>query len=258
MKYINKGICIFCKRDSNQTSFTEKAHTMPKSLGSESIGVDICNECNHYFGEPDLLSTPNLCIEVCVKEIFGLTKHLLECEKGLENKKLKSRYFEFWKSKNKIVIKNAYKCNFIFQKTFVNQFKRGLYEMFLQEFHKETGKGLEHRFDAIRNFARYNEGNIPLYHLQDNGVILTEQTFPPPQFRFTDKQFQNIDTYGFYTLILYGKWFFMEVTPQAIICREEYLKKAEEIIGSGFSFNRLVEVSSIQDIDFLLQKLYGG
>lgn len=260
MEYIDKGVCIFCKRDSNQTSFTEKPHTMPKSLGSESIGVDICNECNHYFGEPDLLSKPNLCIEVCVKEIFGLTKHLLESEKEAVNQRLKSRYFEFWKSKNKIVIKKAFQYNFIFQKTFVNQFKRGLYEMFLQEYHKETGKGLEPRFDAIRNYSRYNKGNIPLYHLQsDNGIILIEQTFSSPRFRFSTKQFEDIDTYGFYTFILYGKWFYMEVTPRAEICREVYLKKeAQKSIGSGFVFSRLVEVNSINDIDFTLRNLYGG
>lgn len=131
--------------------------------------------------------------------------------------------------------------------------------MFLQEYHKETSNGLESRFDAIRNFARYNQGNIPLYHLQsDNGIILIEDKFPSPQFRFTPKQIEHIDTYGFYTFILYGKWFYMEVTPRAEICREVYLRKeAQEVIGSGFVFSRLVEVNSINDIDFTLRKLYG-
>lgn len=95
MKYINKGVCIFCKRDSTQTSFTEKPHTMPKSLGSNSIGFDICNECNHYFGEPDLLSKPNLIIEVCVKEIFGLIKHLLESERQTTTQILNQNILNF-------------------------------------------------------------------------------------------------------------------------------------------------------------------
>lgn len=53
MDYINKGTCIFCGKDVTQTTFKEKPHTMPKSLGSINIGVDICDECNHYFGQPD-------------------------------------------------------------------------------------------------------------------------------------------------------------------------------------------------------------
>ena len=46
MDYINKGTCIFCGKDITQTTFKEKPHTMPKSLGSINIGVDICDECN--------------------------------------------------------------------------------------------------------------------------------------------------------------------------------------------------------------------
>lgn len=41
MDYRNKGFCIFCGKDATQTTFKEKPHTMPKSLGSISIGVDI-------------------------------------------------------------------------------------------------------------------------------------------------------------------------------------------------------------------------
>lgn len=256
MKYINKGICIFCKRDGFEATFNEKPHTMPRSLGSNSIGFDVCDECNHYFGEPDKLSNPQLGIELCVKEILGLTKHLLQYQLKSNTKRLKSIFFEFYASKAKLKVKSKYQL-FIpnFQKTLLNQFKRGLYEMFLQEYHKETKKGLEKCFDEIRNYARYNEGDIPLYHLQSsNGIVLIEDNLTTPKFTFTPNQINDIENLGFCSLIIFGKWFYLEVTPQAACNREDYLKNATKLIG--FVFNQLLEVKSVNDIDFTLRNLF--
>ena len=260
MNYTNKGQCIFCLRGKFETEFTEKPHTMPKSLGGVSIGVDICNECNHYFGEPDLLSNPQLNIEVCVKEIFGIIKVLLNCLRDNNQKQvrknLKSIYFEYWKSKNKIVIKKAFRLNYSFINTFTNQFKRGLYEMFIQEYHKETGNGLNSKFNEIREYARYNRGDVPLYYAVWN-ILPVGEDINTPKFNFSKHQFETIDTYGFYTLILWGQWFFMEVTPRAKLCREIYLKNEERtIVGTGTIFKGIIEVKKITDIDFTLSKLY--
>ena len=257
MDYINKGTCIFCGKDVTQTTFKEKPHTMPKSLGSINIGVDICDECNHYFGQPDDFVFPKLCIEVCVKEIFGLPKALLNRKDNSE--RLKSIYFEYWKSKRKIVLKSHFKFNDRFLTTFARQFKRGIYEMFLQEYHKITGNGLDNRFNQIRRFARYNIGDIPLYYLVNNGVYLIEEKFSCPKFSFCDSLFNDIETYGFYTLILYGQWFFLEVTPRAELSREIYLKmQCEKINVGGFVYRDLIEIKRITDIDFSLRSLFGG
>lgn len=261
MTYINKGHCIFCLRDKSQTKFTEKPHTMPKSLGSVSIGVDICNECNHYFGEPDLLTKPHLCIEVCVKEIFGLIKQLIITEKEeRKQERLKSIYFEYWKSKQKIVIKSTFRHDAVFLKTFTNQFKRGIYEMFLQEYHKETGNGLDSCFNEIREYARYNKGNIPLYYVQNSrGILFIDNNISSPKFHFSPAQFEDIDNYGFYTLIILGQWFYLEVTPRAKLCRDIYLRnEVKKVLGTGFVFNSIIEISTITDIDFTLRNLYGG
>lgn len=256
MKYVDKGICIFCGRDSTITSFRERPHTMPKSLGSINIGFDVCDECNHYFGEPDELSFPKLSIEVCVKEVFGLMKVLIYG--GNTAGRLKSIYFSYWESKNKIVFRSHFKFNDRFLTTFAIQFKRGIYEMFLQEYHKQTGKGLEDRFNQIRNFARYNTGNIPLYYLVNNGILLLEKELQHPKFSFSESQFNDIDTYGFYTLILYGKWFFLEVTPRASLCREVFLEKqCTELNVGGFIHSKLIEITRITDIDFSLRNLFG-
>lgn len=262
MEYIDKGKCIFCLRTTEQTTFKEKPHTMPQSLGSQNIGVDICDECNHYFGEPDLLSSPTLSVEGAVKEIFGVVKVLLNSEREKNQqqikKMLKSRFFEYWHSKNKIVIKKAFQYNHQFINTFTNQFKRGIYEMFLQEFHKETGRGLESQFDEIRNYARYNKGNIPLYYVLNNGVLLVEDNITNPKFHFSEKQYESIDTYGFYAFILWGQWFYLAVTPRAKLSRDVYLSnEARKVVGTGFVNRGIIELQKITEVDFTLRELYG-
>lgn len=46
-------------------------------MGGNIIGVDICDECNHYFGSPDALiaNPPRFAVEVCVKEIMNISQH---------------------------------------------------------------------------------------------------------------------------------------------------------------------------------------
>ena len=261
MQHIDKGQCIFCLKKQPEISFSEKPHTMPRSLGSDSIGVDICNDCNHYFGQPDKLSFPQLCIEVCVKEVFGMIKHLLNASRNDnygKNNRLRSIFFEYRHSESKIKIKSNFQYNHRFINTFTNQFKRGLYEMFLQEYHKATLNGLDAKYNVIREYARFNRGNIPLYYMQNNGVFLIEDNIVNPKFNFSENQFQTIEDYGFYTLMLWGQIFFLEVTPRASLCRDIYLKKeASKFIGSGFVFRDCIEVEKITDIDFTLRSLLG-
>lgn len=234
---------------------------MPRSLGSDNIGFDICDDCNHYFGQPDKLSFPKLCIEVCVKEVFGMVKHLLNASKNDEygkTNRMRSIFFEYRHSESKIKIKSNFQYNYKFINTFTNQFKRGVYEMFLQEYHKTTQNGLDEKFNEIREYARFNRGNIPLYYLQNNGVFLLEDNISNPKFHFSENQFQTIDDYGFYSLMLWGQMFFLEVTPRARLCRDIYLRKeATKLIGTGFVYRGLIEVKKITDIDFTLRSLLG-
>ncbi len=262
MQYIDKGQCIFCLRKHPEVSFFEKPHTMPRSLGSDSIGFDVCNDCNHYFGESDKLSFPQLCIEVCVKEVFGIIKHLLNVSKNDEygkKNRMRSIFFEYRHSESKIKIKSSFQYNHRFINSFTNQFKRGLYEMFLQEYHKVTQNGLDAKFDEIREYARFNKGNVPVYYMLNNGVFLLEENIANPKFHFSENQFETIERYGFYSLWLWGQIFFLEVTPKAKLCRDTYLRReATELIGTRFVFRGLIELEKITDIDFTLRSLFGG
>lgn len=105
-RYTHIGKCIFCKCEEPKVSFFHRPHILPKSMGGEIIGVDICDECNKYFGSSDILikEPPKWSIEVCVKEIIGIARYLfLKHEK---NTKYKSRFFNIWESKHTIEIKN--------------------------------------------------------------------------------------------------------------------------------------------------------
>ena len=48
--YINTGICIWCGKKFPEVSFQSKPHVLSKRLGGDEIGLDICDDCNHYFG----------------------------------------------------------------------------------------------------------------------------------------------------------------------------------------------------------------
>ncbi len=177
---------------------------------------------------------------------------------GHENDTLKSLYFNYWRSRDTLQIKPTFASTPSFRRVFIKQFKRGLYELFLQEYHLATVKGLDSRFDRIRGYARYGFGDVPVWHLQTR-MLLIEDDLSIPQFHFSESIMEEIDTYGFYELYIWGFWFLLEVTPRAELTREVYLQnKARDMRVGGFVVARMVELKDIDDIDYTLRQLYGG
>lgn len=119
-----------------------------------------------------------------------MIRYMLQYEQHKHDKAhLPSIYFNIRLSENKIEIKKRFKIGGAFNRVFTTQFKRGLYEMFLQEYHNATRNGLEERFDKVRFYARYNIGNLPLWHITgDNGIILVENNLDEPRMPFTEHQ----------------------------------------------------------------------
>lgn len=254
--YTKIGTCIFCKRDTSQTTFKEKAHTVSKSLGGQNIGVDICDECNHYFGEPDKKLFPRLSIEVCVKEILGLSQILLQDN---PDKILKSKYFNYYRNLGKITVKPQFRRNRQWLQLFAHQFKRGLYEMWLQEYHKFSNDGLNPVFDEIRRFARYDIGDIPLYYAINNGCIPVGENIQHPTFNINEQSLQDMYDYGFYSLLIEGHFFLMEITSKARLSRCVYLPKmAQKLHIGSFIYRDLIEIKSITDIDFSYRTLFAN
>lgn len=257
-QYIEKGRCIFCGKSAGETTFYTKPHTTPRSLGSRRIGFDVCDDCNHFFGSPDKTMRPCVPVETSVKEFFGLLRFLImQNREGHREDRLKSIYFNFWRSKNLLEIKPSFGRTSSFRRVFIKQFKRGLYELFLQEYHRETKNGLDAKFDRVRRYARFGVGDLPLWHLQSR-MLLVEDDLAQPQLHFTENCLQQINTYGFYSMYLWGMWFYLEVTPRAELSREVFLKDESKRLNVGdFVFSKLVDVQNMSDIDFILRSLFG-
>jgi len=103
--------CIWCRRTNNETSFNKEAHTIPKSIGGEDICLNVCDNCNHYFGSPHN-NLPS--IETVFKETFNITrvKFLDTIQEIGKNKVLThptSLYFDINLKKRKLSLKLTFR-----------------------------------------------------------------------------------------------------------------------------------------------------
>ncbi|MBW8332873.1 MAG: hypothetical protein K0M40_12690 [Prolixibacteraceae bacterium] len=259
-KYIETGQCIWCLKKEPEVSFFNKPHTISKKLGATKIGFDICDSCNNFFGTIDRNQKYRMSVELAFKEILNIMRLLLKNDLN-ENtyKSFKSVYFSYHHSESTIRIKSSFKLQPYFIGSLTRQFKKGIYETFLQEYHRVTKNGLDDRFNPIRKFVRYDIGNPPLYFLENNGVHFVEEDIDNISFHFPENVLSQIDDFGFYTMLIYSNVFFLEVTPRADLTREIFLnKESRKLIGSGFIYTQLRKLEYITDIDFTLRKLYGN
>jgi hypothetical protein len=257
-KYIENGQCIWCLKKEPEVSFLNKPHTISKKLGATKIGFDICDNCNTFFGTIDKTQKYPMSVELAFKEIMNIMRLLLGNDLN-ENtyKTYNSIYFEYHHSKSLIRIKKSFKLRPHFIISLTRQFKKGIYEIFLQEYHRETKNGLDERFNSIRQFVRNDIGNLPLYFLDNNGVHMVEVNLNNYSLNFNENVLSQINDFGFYTMIIFSNVFFLEVTPRSEFSREIFLpKESKKFIGNGFIHTKLRKMEYITDIDFTLRKLY--
>lgn len=258
--YINIGTCIFCGKSIPEVTFHTQPHTMPKAMGGRNIGVDVCDDCNHYFGTIDNTIRPPLSPEICVKEILNVTEYLVDMAKAEKNgtilPQLKSIYFSIYQKRNLIWFKKSFESTPAFRHAFTRCFKRGLYEIFLQEYHRQTGKGLDFKFDTIRRFARYNEGEWPVWHMQYNmnvGLHFSLDESKGLSLPMSDSALKDIEDYGMFSFLIRGFWFYLAVTPKERKKYEEYLMTQNKDL-QGNIFRGVVLLEDINQIDFTLSR----
>ena len=145
--YIEKGICIWCKLSEPNITFHTEPHIAPKALGCTQIGFDICDSCNHYFGTANN-SEPNT--NLIFSEVFKSIRLFSTTRDENSWRNYKSAYFEYRYKDNSIRLKKTFNSRIM-----TKQFKRAIYEVFLQNYHKETMFGLDTQFDHVRNYARF-------------------------------------------------------------------------------------------------------
>jgi len=257
-KYIKKGQCIWCLKKEPNVTFNVEPHTISRQLGANNIGVDICDSCNHYFGKVDNTQKYPMSIELAFKEIMNVMRLLLKNDLNEKTyKTFKSIYFNYHHSKSTIKINNRFKLQPFFLSSLTRQFKKGIYEVFLQEYHRVTGNALDDKFNSIRKFVRDDEGDLPLFFMENNGVYMVEKNIDSPFFTFNEKVISEINDYGFYTMMIFGNVFFLEVSPRAELTRDIFLhKESKKLIGTGFIYSRLRKMENITDLDFTLRRLH--
>lgn len=246
LKYIYDGKCIWCGRKDPIVTFESKPHILPKALGGNELCVDVCDECNHYFGTAEK-HLPN--IDLVVREIFEAYR--LFGTNYYENKKLpkKFTFFHYDIKTGKIKLKNTFRAS-----TITFQFKRGLYELFLQKYHNTTHKGNDSCWDWIRQYARYGTKYVlrePHVYYAYNNITFTPAEGELNSILMSDKLIEDVQEYGVFHMYLMGQNFFMEVLPSIFQRRGyDYMRKeATKMIVNVKGNESVFELTNIMDID---------
>lgn len=242
--------CIWCGKRSPSVTFEKKAHTFPKSLGGENICKNVCDSCNHYFGSP---SSRSPAIEVVLKEILNISKFLLINPKELPQKKrFKSEYFDINQNKRIVKMKQRYSLRKGYQEKLGRLFRRGLYKVFLEERERQKNDASEPRFDFIREFARYDFADYPVYYLKPKLQILfySKVDIFKPTIRFTPQSDEIDNEFKIFEYMIMGHTFCI---PTNRYFSEFYLTDYKKhLIKTDNAFGTdLVPINYVEDIDFL-------
>lgn len=254
-EYIFIGTCIWCLKSKPEVTFRSRPHTIPRTLNAHNIGFDICDSCNSYFGSDNQMEMVNYSIDKIVKEFFNVHKLLLTTNKDSNSwKQFRSQFFNYYHSGKILKINIDYVRNPSYASQFTRKFKRGIYNIFLQEYHRHTKNALEIEFDRIRDFARNDKGDLPLYYLKcSNGIRIVEDLEISHELPFNDFSLQIMKKYGFYYLSLTGLNFYLAATPNADLNYNYIVENSDHLIGSGFVFDKIIELKRLNQIDFTLR-----
>lgn len=248
--------CIWCRKNSSQVSFTKKAHTIPQSLGGTDVCINVCDECNHYFGST---SKNKPAIETVFKETFNVSRaRFLQANNDFGKNKsmthVKSCYFIIDFEKKHIDIKPALKMRAGYQAMLCRQFKRGLFKVFLEESERQYHNGIDKKFDFIREFSRYDVGDIPvLYFRRVHGAILLPLDEPiHPKFHFKYEMKYHENSYSFIEFEFLSHLFAIPIRPNYMYDFKEYIissiNKKSQFFYPPIQLNYLLEIDILLDV----------
>lgn len=242
--------CIWCeKEESFIQTFNRKAHTFPQSLNGVNVCENVCDLCNLYFGSK-AESLPS--IELVLKEAFHLSQYiLLLATNQNKNKRYTSEFFKLnFKSKT-ITSKFKYSILSNFQLMLGRQFRRGVYKIYLEERERQVGDALEQRFNFIRQFARYNVGDYPVFYHKPKFKVLpfSLPDIKNPTIRFTEYSHLMDKEYRIFDYQIMGYKYVIPTSMQYEINIEPYLKKIQ-LEDDPFG-TTLIQIKELIDIDFM-------
>lgn len=254
--------CIWCKKTEVVTTFNTKAHTIPQSLGGKFICENVCDECNNIFGSYYFTRPP---VELAIKEAFHITRaRFLDIEGEVGKNKILSRvntsqYFNIDLQKHIVKPKGRFKLRRGFLQNLGRQLRKGIFKIFLEETERVNGNGHDERFDFIREFARRDIGDYPVFYFYRKFAIFTNKNLlSEPQLYFTD-DYRNkylFSGFGFYEFELFGHILSIPTTRFYEIQLDEYIKHTREIkkdFVSGFKV-----IDKFTDFDILLRSVFNN
>lgn len=247
-----KQTCIWCGRSENEATFNRIAHILPRALGGKETVDDVCDDCNHYFGTAPKGKHGIPCMDHAFKEIFGAIRMFSKNQTPESYKDFKSSYFTYRHSEHLIKIRSNFNSKHV-----THQFKRGLYEVFLQKYHFETNDGHNCMFQAVRNFARYDRGNLRVFYGFNNIILsLGDNYMEHPYLPMGERLREEITKYGVFDFWMMGHHFYLEVIPLlANVNFDRYLQeKANKSIIFAKGNEGIYEFEDIMQIDFLMQR----
>lgn len=252
--------CIWCLKEESVVPFEKKAHTIPQSLGGKNICSNVCDGCNSFFGQHHKGMPP---IETVIKEAFNISRaRFLEADGRIgKNKpmpKYTSIYFDVDFKKRKIELKSHYRFhNKGFQQKLSRQLKKGLYKIFLEELERQKGEALDEKYDFIREFARYDLGDYPVFYFERSlGAILMAKEFAesPELFMREEEKFGYlVNEPSFFEFELLGHVLSIATSRNWIIAFDNYKRKS--FAAKQKYFKQMKIVKEFKDIDLTLSVL---
>lgn len=246
-EYIHTGKCIWCGKSKPEVTFKTEPHIIPEALGGKVIGTDVCDQCNSYFGTATP-GVPNM--DLVFKEIFNATRFSRSDLNEKSWRKFQTVFFKYEHKRRTFVIKNNFREHII-----TRQFKRSLFEVFLQAYHKETHDGNNPKFIAIRDFARFNQGDLKVFYVFNN-IVLIEDRNDPPVLHFSQRNIDIMHETGLFSFFLYGHMFYLEVFPVAFKANGvRYLtEEANKVLIKVRGNEKISELTSIYQMDFFMTR----
>jgi len=242
--------CIWCNKTEELESFDKPAHTFPKSLGGKKICESVCDSCNHFFGSP----RPNYpSVEVVFKELLNVSKFLIlsQTDEIPKNTRYKSEYFKLNLKSYTLKIKHKYKLRRGFQEKIGRAFRRGFYKVYLEERERQLNDADNDRFDFIREFARYDLGNYPIYVIKPkhNILAISNEAIADPSIPFNDLILKKEKEFGVHMFILMGRTYCIPISRNfenfSLDRFRKHLLLSDNPIGT-----ELIPIQEPADLDF--------
>jgi hypothetical protein len=246
-EYVHTGQCIWCKRRKPEASFYSQPHIIPKSAGGTEIGFDVCDDCNHFFGTAKRLP---LNTNLVFKEFFHAASVILFDK--YPNKRYETAYFQYNWAHNKVRLKRNLSIS-----RFTEQLKRSLFEAFLQKYHKTFPDEPLDKFEAVRRYTRYGEGNLNVYYILNEAVLICDDDHKGI-IPMNENCKQELEKTGYYTFIFMGYIIFLEVLP--ITSRlggalSNLQKIAEKLIIHVNGTEAIYQLNDFRDLDMFFERL---